>query len=254
MKKIILILMTIFFSALAVYSLVHIIFWFIDNKHTDNLTESIIEDVIEDEIVIDPKTKKEVKVKKVNVNKLKVKNEDSKGWLEVKGTNINYPFVQTKDNKYYLTHSYDKKTSTAGWVFLDYRNDINNLDKNTIIYGHARLDGTMFGTLKKTINSSWYNNKNNHIIKVTTDKYEYEFQTFSNYHIKTENYYIQTKFSSDEEFVNFVNKLKKRSVHNYKVNLTKDDYILTLSTCYQENKKIVLHAKLISKKEKTKKE
>ena len=54
--------------------------------------------------------------------------------------------------------------------------------------------------------------------------------------------------------MDFINKLKKRSVHNYKVNVTKDDFILTLSTCYQENQKVVLHAKLISTKEKTKKE
>lgn len=31
---------------------------------------------------------------------------------------------------------------------MDYRNDLNNMDKNTVIYGHNRMDGSMFSSLK----------------------------------------------------------------------------------------------------------
>ena len=37
---------------------------------------------------------------------------------------------------------------------MDYRNNKNITDKNTIIYAHGRIDGTMFGTLKKTLQKS----------------------------------------------------------------------------------------------------
>lgn len=84
----------------------------------------------------------------VDFNELKKFNSNTKGWIQVNGTNINYPFVQAKDNKFYLTHSFDKSYNSAGWVFLDYRNNINELSKNTIIYAHGRLDTTMFGSLK----------------------------------------------------------------------------------------------------------
>ena len=60
----------------------------------------------------------------VNFCDLLQRNNDTKGWIFVPGTNINYPFVQTKDNEYYLNHSYDKKYNEAGWIFLDYRNDV----------------------------------------------------------------------------------------------------------------------------------
>ena len=247
MNKKLKILMTIFFASLFVYSLVHIIFWFKDNKHTNNVINDIYENVIENSIEIDNSTKTKKEDKIINFDTLLKKNKDTKGWLEVKGTNINYPFVQSKDNKYYLTHSFDKKYTDAGWVFLDFRNNIDNPNKNTIIYGHARKDKTMFGTLKNTLKKDWYNNKENQIIKMITPKYTLEYQVFSTYHIKTEDYYIQTNFNSDKEFEKFLTTIKNRSTHNYKVNLNKDDYILTLSSCYLENEKIVLHAKQIKK-------
>ena len=247
MNKKLKILMTIFFFFFFFYSLVHIIFWFKDNKHTNNVINDIYENVIENSIEIDNSTKTKKEDKIINFDTLLKKNKDTKGWLEVKGTNINYPFVQSKDNKYYLTHSFDKKYTDAGWVFLDFRNNIDNPNKNTIIYGHARKDKTMFGTLKNTLKKDWYNNKENQIIKMITPKYTLEYQVFSTYHIKTEDYYIQTNFNSDKEFEKFLTTIKNRSTHNYKVNLNKDDYILTLSSCYLENEKIVLHAKQIKK-------
>ena len=66
-------------------------------------------------------------------------------------TNINYPVVQTNDNEYYLGRAFDKSKNDAGWVFMDYRNDVNNLSDNTIIYGHGRLDKTVFGSLKNAL-------------------------------------------------------------------------------------------------------
>ena len=42
-----------------------------------------------------------------------------------------------------------------GWIYLDYRNNIEELNDNNIIYGHSMLNGTMFGTLKKVLSSSW---------------------------------------------------------------------------------------------------
>ena len=53
----------------------------------------------------------------VDFNDLKRINQDVVGWLKVNGTNIVYPFVQANDNKYYLTHSFNKLYNAAGWVF-----------------------------------------------------------------------------------------------------------------------------------------
>lgn len=183
----------------------------------------------------------------VNIDNLFNQNNDIVGWINVPGTNIDYPFVQTKDNKFYLNHSFDKKYNDAGWIFLDYRNDINNLSKNNIIYGHARIDKTMFGSLRNTLKKEWFNNINNRIVKISTPKQNTLWQVFSIYHIKTEPYYIAVNFNNENDFQKYIDKSLKRSVYNFNVNINTSDTILTLSTCYGENEKLVLHAKLIKK-------
>lgn len=184
---------------------------------------------------------------KVDFNELKKINSNTKGWIQVNGTNINYPFVQAKDNKYYLTHSFDKSYNGAGWVFLDYRNNINSLSKNTIIYAHGRLDTTMFGSLKNILKSGWLNNTNNYVVKLSTETENTLWQVFSIYHIPTTSDYIRTEFSSNEDFTTWAKMLIDRSSHNFKTSVSENDNVLTLSTCYNDNEKVVLHAKLIKK-------
>ena len=247
-----------------IYSGIKVVFWKIDSDKTYEQIEIINENVeiveMEDsektEIVNPPKEENSVnpywdyiKMKLINVdfsNLLQI-NSDTKGWLQVNGTNINYPFVQTIDNDYYLKRDFNKKKNSAGWVYLDYRNDINNLDKNTIIYAHGRLNGTMFGSLKNIFNSDWYDDINNHVIKLSTENENTLWQVFSVYHIPTTSDYLKINFSSDEEFLDFINMLKSRSQYNFNVEFNENDKILTLSTCYNDSERVVLHAKLIKK-------
>lgn len=187
----------------------------------------------------------------VNFNNLKTINKDTKGWIQVNGTNINYPFVQTSNNDYYLTHSFDKSYNSAGWVFLDFRNttsDFNN--KNTIIYAHGRLDKTMFGSLKNILTSGWLNETNNYVIKLSTEYENTLWQVFSVYHIPTTSDYLKVDFTNDEDFNSFTNMLLERSAHNFNTTVSSSDRIITLSTCYNKNDKVVLHAKLIKREAK----
>lgn len=183
----------------------------------------------------------------VDFDELIKKNNDTVAWIQVNNTNINYPIVQASDNDYYLNRSYDKKYNEAGWVFMDYRNDSNLNDKNTIIYAHSRLDKTMFGSLSKVLKNDWYKNKDNHIIKMSTPYENSLWQIFSVYKIEAESYYITTEFDSDDEYLKFLNTIKKRSKYGFDVSLSKDDSIITLSTCYSETERTVVHAKKIKK-------
>lgn len=114
----------------------------------------------------------------VDFTNLLTKNEEVVGWIEIPYTNINYPFVQHSNNSYYLTHSFDHSYNSAGWLFLDYRNEIDPIDMNTIIYAHGRVDGTMFGSLKNVLDDSWLE-KETYIIRVSTLSYNYLFEIFS---------------------------------------------------------------------------
>lgn len=188
----------------------------------------------------------------VDFNELLSKNSDTVGWIEVKGTNINYPIVQTTNNEYYLNHAFDKTKNDAGWVFMDYRNDAKNFDQNTIIYAHSRYNQTMFGSLKNILSSSWYNNKNNHIIRMSTPTENTMWQVFSVYTIAAESYYITPNFSDVNSYQTFLDTLKSRSEVQFSANLNVNDKILTLSTC-QDNfgHRVVMHAKLIKREVRT---
>ena len=245
--------------------IVVIINWILENKKTDNIIDDIYEVAEIEEITTTEKKGKNIEQEVItttiedslytkynNMNMIKVNfdnllqiNNDTKGWIVVPGTNVNYPFVQSNDNLYYLKHSYDKSSNKKGWVFLDYRNNMDNLSKNTIIYAHGLVNNQMFGSLRKILKSSWYNNKNNHIIKLSTPTSNQLWQVFSTYTIEPEDYYITTSFSSDEEFQEFINTIKSRSVYDYGTEINTNDNILTLSSCYSDTKRMVLHAKLI---------
>ena len=243
---------------------VDLINYFIDtNKTNDEIKE--IEDVAEikevpdseeTEIIEQPEEIPEsnpywdyIKMNLISVNfdELLKLNNETKGWIQVNGTNINYPFVQTNNNDYYLTHSYNKSYNQAGWVFMDYRNDTENLDRNTILYAHGMNNKTMFGSLRNILSSSWYNNTNNHIIKLSTPTENTLWQVFSVYHIETTNDYIQTEFATDEEYQTFLDMLKGRSAVEFDTTINTTDKILTLSTCYNKTDKVVMHAKLIKR-------
>lgn len=252
---------------LFIYSFLNIFNWMKDNKSTDNQVEKIIEKVKvvetkdnENTEIIESKEKEpetspywtyiKMPLINVNFNELKEINSETIGWINLPGTNINYPFVQTKDNEYYLTHSFDKTYNKAGWIFLDYRNSLTNLNKNTIIYGHSRVNNTMFGSLKNTLKENWQKNTDNHIIKLSTDNENSLWQIFSVYTIPTTSDYIETDFNNEQDFLNFIDLIKSRSIHNFETSVSENDNILTLSTCYKTDERIVVHAKLIKKEAK----
>lgn len=265
-KNIILILIIITSSITLLISIFNIIKWKIDSNKTNYEITNIQENINVEEIqdtenteIIEPviEVPKEnpywdyINMNMINVdfNGLKRTNPDVVGWLKVNGTNINYPFVQSSDNDYYLTHSFNKSYNGAGWVFLDYRNNGTN-NKNTIIYAHGRSNKTMFGTLKNVLNNGWLNNTNNYVIKISTETENSLWQIFSVYRIPTTSDYLQTNFNDETEYQNFLDMIKDRSSHNFDTNVVSTDNILTLSTCYNNSDKMVVHAKLIKKESK----
>ena len=262
-KNIILILVIIIFIVTLIISIFNIVKWKIDSNKTNDEITNIQKNVDVEEVqdtenteIIKPveEVPEEnpywdyINMNMINVNfsDLKRTNPDVVGWLKVNGTNINYPFVQGSDNKYYLTHSFNKSYNAAGWVFLDYRNNGTN-NKNTIIYAHGRTDKTMFGTLRKVLNNGWLNNTNNYVVKISTETENNLWQVFSVYHIPTTSDYLQTDFSDDALYQKFLDMIKNRSSHNFNTNVTSTDNILTLSTCYNNSDKMVVHAKLVKK-------
>ena len=181
---------------------------------------------------------------KNSYSKLVEENSDTVGWLTVNGTSINYPVVQSKDNNYYLEHSFYKNKNKFGWVFVDYRNNLDSFDKNIIIYSHNVRDSNtmMFSSLKNVLKKEWLENKKNHKIFFSIKGKSYYWDIFSVYTIENTSDYLETNYSN----YNYLESLAKRSIYNFNVKTSLDDNILTLSTCYKDDKhRLVVHAKLV---------
>ena len=261
-KIILIVLLIVFITTLAI-SFKEILKWNKDNKEIESIINNIHEEIkiveIDDNDTTELVNSESKDVNSdywyytkfslidVDISSLKNKNKDTVGWINVNNTNVNYPYVQTSNNTFYLDHSYDKKYNDAGWVFMDYRNNSNLDNKNTILYAHSRLDDSMFGSLSETLKSKWFTNKDNHIIRISTETENSLWQIFSIYKIKEESYYITIDFSNDNNYQTFLDTVKGRSIYNFNTSLTTTDKILTLSTCYSDDIRIVVHAKLIKK-------
>lgn len=223
-----------------VYSGIKIYKWYKDKTNNNEIAEQIKDTVI----VEDENEDKEEYT--IDFSKLKEQNSDAVAWIKVNNTNIEYPVVKADNNDFYLNHSFDKSKNSAGWIFADYRNKIDNTDKNIVIYGHNMRDDSMFGSLKNILNSDWYDNEENTNITLYTENEKCIYKVFSIYKIESEDYYIKTEFSNDNEFDQFVNTIKKRSIKEFDIDVSNSDNILTLSTCANNNKyRVVLHAKKI---------
>lgn len=233
-----------------IFSLYNIAIWYFDNQKNASIKKELNDavsyegrDTNNDEV---EHSEEKVDIITVDFEKLKNINDDTIAYLKVNGTDIDYVVVKGNDNSFYLKHNFYKDYNRSGWIFMDYHNKFDGTDKNVIIYGHNTLDGSMFGTLRRIITENWYLDKNNHIITLIGPNGPQLYQVFSTYSVKVEDYYIQTSFGSDNDFLTFANNLKARSFYNYDVSLDSDDSILTLSTCTSNGtKRMVLHAKKI---------
>ena len=175
---------------------------------------------------------------------LYARNNDFVGWLEIEGTPLSYPVVQGDDNDYYLTHNFDGKKERHGTPFMDYRNDIDRLNANTVLHGHnMKSDNQMFSELE-----NYYKGQNainyyrqHPIIKFDTLNEKMEWKIFAVFTcgVNTKDddflaYYDYLMASSEEDYMKWVEEFKSRSIYDIPVDVEVGDNLLTLSTCYYE--------------------
>ncbi len=193
-------------------------------------------------------------------------NPEVVGWISIPDTEINYPILQHKDaedgNEYYLTRNIYGETVKAGSIFLDYRNNfdyvINGVkqvenSQNLIIYGHNMADYSMFGGLKYYINYADYYSEHP-IIELNSNYRTYKYKIFAMILVDVDDetdtafdYWNTLDFSSESEFYDYVNEIKRRTIRLTDVDVTYGDQLLTLSTCNStfSNGRLVVFARLV---------
>ncbi len=182
----------------------------------------------------------------IGFEELQKQNSDIKAWIKIDGTNIDNPVYQTTDNDYYIDHNMQKESSRYGALFIDkdaeIGTDAESTSQNIVVYGHHMKDGTMFGPLKKYTDINFY--KENPIIDFTTlyrqGKYKIFAVFITNAQAKDDNgevfNYRYPEFSegAENDFMQWINDIKARSIIDTGVDVVETDEILTLSTCTYE--------------------
>ncbi len=233
-RKIIIIVLTIIFITSIIAIALHL---YKMNKEKQS-NENILEDVkIDTEQVTEEKTER-----MLQLEELQKENQEIIGWLEIKGTKINYPVCQAQDNSYYLDHNYKKEKATGGSLFLDKDFNLDKPSTNYLIYGHRNKNGTMFEDLIKYQKEDFY--KEHKEIQFTTIKEDSTYEIIavfkSRVFYKNEKnvfrYYYFINAESEEEYNDYISNCKKASIYDTGATAEYGQQLITLSTCEYSQK------------------
>ena len=219
----------------------------VQNVHTLSVENSMAGQTIGKTNVEKKEYNEYFQTRKTRIAALQRVNSDVWGWIEVKGTTIDYVIMKTTDNDFYLYRDFKKDYSRYGSIFADYRTR-NKLEdnKNLIIYGHNmnNMKTMFYPLLEYATNENAFQNR---MIEVTTLDGVYTYSVFSVYDTSPSFNYIRTYFSTSEDYMGFLKTIEKKSIFHKNVELTADSKILTLSTCTvrQDNRRWAIHAVLV---------
>ena len=178
----------------------------------------------------------------LEVKALKEQYSDIVAWIEIEGTNINYPVMQGTDNDFYVNHDYKGEKSIRGSIFLDKGYDWSIPSNNLLLYGHNNSkDGTMFADLLKYKNEDFY--KEHSTIKFTTPEKDEEYEIISvflsriYYKSETDVYrwYYFVDAENEEKYNEYIKYIKESSLYNIEETAEYGEQLLTLVTCEYSN-------------------
>lgn len=232
-KKVIL-----FFVFIFSISMLYMLYYFYDAYKEKKLYANLLDTIkIEQQEIGETKTER-----MLQVEQLKKENSDIVAWLEIEGTNINYPVLQGSDNEYYLTRNYKKEKTNSGSLFLDKDYDFTIPSSNLLIYGHRTKKKIMFEDLIKYKEESFYQHHPN--IRFTTIEedsiYEIIAVFYGRVYYQDEKdvfrYYYFINAKNEEEYNKFVSNAKKESIYDTGKTAKYGEQLLTLSTCEYSQK------------------
>ena len=176
-------------------------------------------------------------------------NNDFVGWIQIDGTNINYPVMQTPDNPdYYLKHSFENTWSDYGVPYLDEACVIGQ-SNNLVIYGHHMSNGSMFCDLELYSDPAFC--MEHPVIRFDTLSSfgEYEVIAVFRYNTNQETFRYDREVNMDEgRFSWFIEQVHARELFSTGKDASFGDQLLTLSTCeytYKNGRLVVVARKVV---------
>ncbi len=169
----------------------------------------------------------------IDFEALQEENKDAYAWVNVPGTEIDYPILQSEEDNYYLNRNLDGSEGYPGSIYTNKCNAKDFSDALTVMYGHNMKNGSMFAGLHQFEDADFFENYNTILIYTEEARYTYEICAAAAYN----NNYIPSVFDVTKEktSIQFYESLlmyeDARKLVREGVELTQEDKLLVLSTC-----------------------
>lgn len=168
---------------------------------------------------------------------LYLENAGMVGWIQIEGTNIDYPVMQTPaDPDYYLHHDFEKNYTDYGCPFAQVNCDVQAPSDNVILYGHNMKDGSMFADLAKYRSKDFWQAHKTVWFDTALGSYAYEIFAVIHTTVQADDadafpFYWFVDAASPEEFADYVSACKAQALYDTGISAQYGDKLLTLSTC-----------------------
>ena len=176
------------------------------------------------------------------------KNRDLVAWIQIPEV-LDLPIVY-RNNEYYLTRDFNKQKNASGTIFLDVNHPFKEKTQNLLLHGHNMKDGTMFGRLAQYLHDDTYLRYHPFIYFDTLWKKE-QYVIFAVLDVSLNpreerffNYFTHDTFASDKEFATYIRQLQLRSRYAIPIDVAPSDALLTLSTCLEEDRLVIVARRL----------
>lgn len=177
----------------------------------------------------------------IDFENLQELNSDIIGWIRFDNIEqLSYPVLFSGDDETYLRTDIYGNSTIAGCIFMEGMNQPDFNDYHTILYGHNMKNLSMFGSLKKYKTEDFY--EGHQFFTIYTADMAYRYQIFSYRDVPETDDIYTVGFAPDETFQKLIDIMVQKSYYDTGVDVTKDDHIITLSTCSTTGKRFVVHA------------
>lgn len=158
-------------------------------------------------------------------------NQDIYAWLEITGTDISFPVLQSEEDvSRYLTHNIYGEEDENGCIYTEYCNSRDFIDHNTVVYGRSTPE--MFGRLYQFRDRDFFDSHCE--VKIYLQDRILNGRIFAAYTYDDRHLIATYDFSDAEVFENYLKDIfsirEMDAFFDTTVQVTAQDNILTLST------------------------
>lgn len=188
------------------------------------------------ELDLDGDKKKKVDIP-IDFEELWAINSDVYAYIEIPGTKVSYPILQSADGSVdYLNMTLEKTEGLPGSIYTENVNSRDFHENNTIIYGHDMNDGSMFGSLHDYDDETFFRENSEILVYLPDEAIKYHVYAA----VVFDDRYIPKSYNFDtlEDRARFIEDLKsfgqQPAYFNEEFAPTDRDSMITLSTCISD--------------------